>query len=94
MPGKGKRWAEVPKGVHAIGAMVSKADLLEVAFTLASLDAPEGCDDAEAGCRSLLEALNHERDRRGAKPLKLVFCPGCTREVKDQGHSHCPACRA
>lgn len=48
---------------------VSKADLLEVAWSLAAISHEGGCDDAEATLARLLEELNLYRERRGMRRL-------------------------
>ncbi len=65
-----KRGADVP--VSARKLTVSKADLLEVAWSLAALAHDHGCDDAEATFARLVEELNVYRDRRGVRRLSPV----------------------
>jgi len=62
-----KRTAEVPRAARMLS--VSKADLLEVAWSLAATAHDSGCDDAEATLTRLREELNVYRARRGLRPL-------------------------
>ncbi len=66
-----KRIAVVPQRVRWIGSRVSKADLLEAAYHLASVAHDMGCDDEGANVDRLLAELNLHRQSRGAKPLKF-----------------------
>lgn len=66
-----KRRAEVPQDVYRIGERVSKADLLEAAYHLASLcGRGEGCDDESAAIARLIEELNTIRANQGRRALK------------------------
>ena len=62
-----KRTAQVP--VMARRLPVSKADLLEVAWSLAAIAHEGGCDDAESTLARLLEELNLYREQRGMRRL-------------------------
>jgi hypothetical protein len=63
--GYGKRVAKVPREADLLD--VSKADLLEAAWELASLaNDGDGCDDEAATMRKLVETLNGARARRGS----------------------------
>lgn len=65
-----KRRAEVPAAL--ISEAVSKADLLEAAWHLASLCNDAGSvDDDESTFKRLVEELNISRANRGARPVKL-----------------------
>ena len=64
-----KRGADVPDAARALP--VSKADLLEAAWSLAAISHESGCDDEEATLTRLVEELNIYRARRGARPLQL-----------------------
>lgn len=68
-----KRIANVPRPALAIYAQLSKADLMEAAWHLASLCNETGCDDEEATLNSLVSELNTQRARRGARPLNLAL---------------------
>lgn len=64
-----KRGADAPR--EALDLDVSKADLLEAAWELASLcNDGEGCDDAPATLAKLVETLNGARERSGRKPVR------------------------
>jgi hypothetical protein len=66
-----KRYAEVPREVRLLE--VSKADLLEAAWELASLcNEGEGADDIAATYRKLVETLNGARERRGATKIRAI----------------------
>jgi hypothetical protein len=72
MAGKGKRGAEVPRAVCLLAENVSKADLLEVAWSLAGLcGGGEAAEDFEPTWNRLLEELNAQRAASERKPLKL-----------------------
>jgi hypothetical protein len=67
-----KRRADLPKATVAIQEAVSKSDLMEVAWDLASLcNDGNGCDDDDATRRKLVEFLNARRIARGAKPFNM-----------------------
>ena len=74
--GKGiKRRATVPREAEALD--VSKADLLEAAWELASLcNDGDGCDDVPATLAKLVETLNGARERSGRKPVRQWAPPG------------------
>ena len=75
-----KRYAEVPREARLLD--VSKADLLEAAWELASLcNDGEGADDTAATYRKLVETLNGARQRRGAAKVRAIVNPG-TREAR------------
>lgn len=66
-----KRVASVPREARILD--VSKSDLLEAAWELASLANDAGsCDDAESTLRHLVETINGARSRRGARPLTIA----------------------
>ena len=65
-----KRVADVPKEARRLP--ISKADLLEVAWSLASLAHEHGCEDGNATLSRLVEELNVYRDRRGAGRLSVA----------------------
>lgn len=70
MAGLGKRVAEVPHEARYLAENLSKADLLEMAWALASLcNQGEGCDDDAATLRRLHEEANTWRENRGGQPL-------------------------
>jgi hypothetical protein len=62
-----KRGADVPKSARRLP--VSKADLLEVAWSFAAIAHDHGCDDDGATLARLVEELNVYRERRGARRL-------------------------
>lgn len=65
-----KRRAQIPAA--ALGEVVSKADLLEAAWHLASLcNDSDSADDNEATFRRLVHELNILRAGRGASPVKV-----------------------
>lgn len=64
-----KRPADVPQQARALHSMLSKSELMEAAWHLASLCNDTGCDDDEATFRRLVEELNILRARRGARQL-------------------------
>ena len=66
-----KRRAAVPEAVARLGRMVSKADLLEVAYWLAAAQG-ESCDDEDEAFSNLLAMSVHLREQRGARPLSVV----------------------
>jgi hypothetical protein len=75
-----KRYANVPREARLLE--VSKADLLEVAWELASLcNDGDGVDDVAATYRKLVETLNGARERRGAAKVRTLVNPG-TREAR------------
>lgn len=63
-----KRVANAPRQARALD--VSKADLLEAAWELASLtNEGEGAEDDAATMRKLVETINGARERRGARKI-------------------------
>lgn len=65
-----KRRAEVPIRAVILSERVSKADLLEAAWYMASLSNEAGsCDDDESTLDRLVFALDRAREWRGAKPV-------------------------
>ena len=70
MPRRTKRVANVPREAFLLAIDVSKADLLEAAWSLASLSNDgEGADDHAATLKRLHEELSTLRENRGEKPL-------------------------
>ena len=70
MAGLTKRRADVPQEALALAEDVSKAELLEVAWSFASLcNFGEGHGDDAATMSRLYEELNTLRENRRAKPL-------------------------
>ncbi len=67
-----KRSAELPPEAKGIQGKVSKSDLMEIAWDLASIcNDGEGADDGPATRSKLVEFLNVRREARGQKTLKL-----------------------
>lgn len=66
-----KRIADVPKAALALAEKVSKADLLEAAWSLASLCHEGGCDDDAGTLTRLVEELDRGRARRGRGRLNV-----------------------
>lgn len=65
-----RRIAEVSQEALDLAERLSKADLLEMAWALASLcNQGEGCDDNAATLRRLYEEANIWRENRGESPL-------------------------
>jgi hypothetical protein len=65
-----KRSADVPLCAHRLNEGVSKADLLEAAWHLASLCNEAGsCDDVASTLERLIEELNTIRANRGERPM-------------------------
>ncbi len=65
-----KRGAAVPRDARLLGAVVSKADLLEAALSLAGLcSESDSADDGPAALDRLHEELQALRTSRGAKPI-------------------------
>src|SRR5262245_3032123 len=70
--GVSKRRAEAPKVGLQILYAVSKADLFEAAWDLASLCNEAGeCDNHPSTAAKLLEMINVRRALRSARPLKI-----------------------
>ena len=68
-----KRRAAVPREASGISDSVSKADLLEVAWHLASLCNEAGsADDNDSTRLRLIAELNVQREGRGVAPLRLA----------------------
>lgn len=65
-----KRRAEVPRAAQALGEVVSKADLLEAAWHLASLAHDGGVDDEAMTLLRLREELDNARERQGRRVLR------------------------
>ncbi len=65
-----KRVADVPRSARVLG--VSKADLLEVAWSLAATAHEGGCDDEIGTLARLVEELNVYRERRGVRRLAPI----------------------
>jgi hypothetical protein len=65
-----KRTANVPRAITQALPPLSKADLLEAALDLASLQNPNSCDDDDETIASLIGVLNRRRVGRGQKDLK------------------------
>ena len=75
-PGRLKRRPELPNEAGGILCEVSKAELLEVAWSLASLCNNAGSSDDNGSTRErLLEEINAMRTARGARLLKLEASP-------------------
>lgn len=84
-----KREADVPLDAARLGGCVSKADLLEAAYHLASLCHDGGCDDEEANVARLKHEIDVLRANRGVKPLKVP--PPMTAEDRNARHAACIA---
>lgn len=70
-----KRRADVPDIGLGLRDHVSKADLLEAAWELASLCNDAGSvDDDASTLAKLLETLNGARERSGRGPVKAARC--------------------
>lgn len=68
--GLGKRIAEVPQEALDFAEGISKADLLEAAWHLASLcNGADSCEDDAATMQRLYEEINALRAGRGAREL-------------------------
>lgn len=68
-----KRLPDVPLQGSTIIQAATKADLLEVAWDLASLLNDAGsADDAESTAKKLIEMINVRRKARGAAPLSII----------------------
>lgn len=72
-----KRVAAVPLSARFLGSAVSKADLLEAAWHLASLACEGGVDDAGATFARLLEELNLARASKGRGALRATKIRTC-----------------
>jgi hypothetical protein len=70
MAGIGKRRADVPRDAQRLAEDVSKADLLEAAWHLASLASATGADDDAATLERLRQELDTIRAGQGRKPLR------------------------
>lgn len=70
MAGLGKRRADVPREALRLAEDVSKADLLEAAWHLASLLNGSGCDDDRETLARLRMELDALRANQGRRPLK------------------------
>lgn len=69
--GPGKRGAVVPKQGLALDGKVSKNDLLEIAWDMASLlNAAGSCDDDDSTAAKLIELINARRAESGRPRLK------------------------
>lgn len=68
--GIGKRSVELPPEAVSIHDKVSKADLMEIAWDMASILCGS-CDDTEATRAKVIEMLNARRAGRGQRPVKL-----------------------
>ena len=67
-----KRTAQVHRSARLLAEYVSKADLLEAVWQLASLsNGGEGVDDVPATYRRLREEMDTIRANRGEKPVKV-----------------------
>ncbi|EYF07040.1 hypothetical protein [Chondromyces apiculatus] len=64
-----KRKPAVPRVAAVLAGMVSKADLVEVVWDLASLQNGSSCDDDEETLWNALAALNVRREAAGRKSL-------------------------
>lgn len=74
--GVSKRRPELPTAARGFLDGTSKAELLEVAWDLASLCNPTSADDERETVASLLGAINARRESRGARKLRLDRPPG------------------
>jgi hypothetical protein len=70
-----KRRAEVPAAALRLGYHVSKADLLEAAWYLASVAHDKGCDDEGATYARLLQEINLLREHRAVAPIRFKEPP-------------------
>jgi hypothetical protein len=78
-----KRCAEVPPAALRLGYHVSKADLLEAAWYLASIAHADGCDDDGATYVRLLDEINLLREHRGAPPVRIKERPTHVRKTRE-----------
>lgn len=80
----GTRHPEVPPAVRYLNDITSKADVLEAAWSLASLcNDGDGADDESATLRRLVEEVQTLRRSQGRKPLRLR----CHRQETDAGRA-------
>jgi hypothetical protein len=68
--GRLKRLALIPPGHSRIFEKLSKADLAEIAWSLASLSNGVSADDDELTAQRLLEEANALRINQGRRPLR------------------------